>query len=515
MLGRQVGQMSLAEAQLWSGKAQPLVEPDSFHHRFAKVWPTLVKDEDFGHWFDPAIGRPSVPPSIVAGAFLLALREDCSDREAEQRMRYDLRWKWALGLELNGRGCDHSSLCVFRGRLLAHQEEGELFRAILQRAVGAGLLSKRSLQVMDSSPMLGAAAVQDTYKLIRSALHKLVKGHGKALPVALRPRLKPYLKTGKPAINWDDPEARRTELEHLVTDAELALQKLPPEKDKPAAAAARHLLQQVARQDVETDAEDRVQIRQGVAKDRVVSTVDPDMRHGHKSSAGKWNGYKKHLSVEPETELITAVAVTAANAGDGPVALELLKQQAEIGLAPAEVVGDMAYAGGELRAQALNQGEGTVLLTKAATPSRDYFDKSDFVIDLAAGTVTCPADQVVAIRFRPGHGTEAKFDAATCLRCKLASYCLRNQDIGRTISIHPYEDQLQAARQRRAQPDFRNLLKQRPTVERKHAHWNEHGGRRARYFGRAKVRLQAFWSAASVNLDRLMTMGNGVGLATA
>lgn len=515
MLGRQVGQMSLAEAELWSGKDQPLVDRDSFHHRFAQVRPTLVKDEDFAHWFNPEIGRPSVPPAVVAGAFLLALREGCSDREAEQRMRFDLRWKWALGLQLNDRGCDHSSLCVFRGRLLAHEEEGQLFHAILQRAVAAGLLSKRSLQVMDSSPMLGAAAVQDTYKLIRTALHKLVKGHGKALPVGLRPRLKRYVKTEKPAIDWDDPAARRKELEQLVADAELALQELPADQDRPTAAAARGLLQQVARQDVETDAEGRAQLRQGVAKDRVVSSVDPDMRHGHKSSAGKWNGYKKHLSVEPETELITAVEVTAANAGDGPVALELLKQQAEVGLAPAEVIADMGYAGGELRAQALQQGEGTVLVTKAATPSRDYFDKSDFVIDLAAGTVTCPADQVLAIRFQPEHGTTAKFDTATCVRCRLASYCLRNPGVGRTISIHPYEDQLQAARERRERLDFPKLLKQRPTVERKQAHWNEHGGRRARYFGRAKVRLQAFWSAAGVNLDRLMRIGNGVSLATA
>jgi hypothetical protein len=217
--------------------------------------------------------------------------------------------------------------------------------------------------------------------------------------VERRPRLKRYLKTGKPAINWEDADARRRELAQLVADAELALQELPAETDKPAAAAARGLLQQVARQDAEINAQG-VRIRQGVAKDRVISTVDPEMRHGHKSSAGKWNGYKKHLSVEPKTELITAVEVTAANAGDGAVALALLQQQAEVGLAPGEVVADMAHAGGELRAQALRQGEGTLLLTKAATPSQDYFDKSDFVIDLAAGRVSCPADQVAPIRFR-------------------------------------------------------------------------------------------------------------------
>jgi hypothetical protein len=115
MLGRHDPQMDLADAVLWTGKIEPrpLVEKGSFHDRFAAVRATILRDEDFEHWFDAEQGRRSIPPSVVAGAFLLALREGCSDREAEQRMRYDLRWKWALGLGLNDHGCDHSSLCVF------------------------------------------------------------------------------------------------------------------------------------------------------------------------------------------------------------------------------------------------------------------------------------------------------------------------------------------------------------------------------------------------------------------
>jgi hypothetical protein len=102
MLGRQDPQMDLADAVLWTGK---MVEKGSFHDRLAAVRGTILRDEDFGHWFDAEQGRRSIPPSVVAGAFLLALREGCSDREAEQRMHYDLRWKWALGLGLNDHGC--------------------------------------------------------------------------------------------------------------------------------------------------------------------------------------------------------------------------------------------------------------------------------------------------------------------------------------------------------------------------------------------------------------------------
>ncbi len=510
MLGHRSGQASLAELHLWSGKTTPLLEPDSFHARFAQLRSRLLRDEDFAHWFTPGQGRPSVPPSVVAGAFLLALREGCSDREAEQRMRFDLRWKWALDLGLDDHGCDHSSLCVFRARLVAHAEEGQLFAEIVRQAGAAGLLPKRTLQVMDSSPMLGAAAVQDTYKLIRTALHKLVKAHGKRLPTALRARLQGYVKTGKPKIDWQDAQARRQELTRLVADAELALQVLPAAEERPVAAAARALLEQVARQDVEPDAAGGMRLRQGVAKDRVLSTVDPESRHGRKSSTGRWDGYKKHVSVEPETELITAVAVTPANAPDGAVALALalLEQQAAVGLAPEEVVADMAYAGGALRAQAQALGEGTTLITKAAPlPETGYFTKADFAIDLAAGTVTCPAAAVAHFRFQPGHKTKAVFAVGTCASCSLASRCVRTPHQGRVITIHPYEDQLQAARGRRAQPDFEALMRKRPTVERKQAHWNDKGGRHSRYLGKRKTGLQALWSAAVVNLERLMVLG--------
>jgi hypothetical protein len=125
-------------------------------------------------------------------------------------------------------------------------------------------------------------------------------------------------------------EQRRRELQQLVEDAELALSELLAQTDKPAASAARALLEQVARQDVEPDGKGGVEIREGVAKDRVISTVDPEMRHGHKSSAGRWDGWKKHVSVEPQTELITAVEVSAANVNDGAMAMKLLEHQAEV-----------------------------------------------------------------------------------------------------------------------------------------------------------------------------------------
>lgn len=193
--------------------------------------------------------------------------------------------------------------------------------------------------------------------------------------------------------------------------------------------------------------------------------------------------------------------------------MKLLEQQAELGLVPAEVVADHhQYAAGELREQAQAHGEGTTIVTKAAAlPDDGYFHKSEFEIDLEAGTVICPGEQVARFRFRPGHSTKAVFAAATCAACPMAEICLRTPGQGRTISIHPYDHQLRAAAERRGQPDFPALMARRPGVERKQAHWNHKGGRRSRYYGVEKTRLQALWSAAVVNIERLMVIGQALG----
>jgi Transposase DDE domain len=203
------------------------------------------------------------------------------------------------------------------------------------------------------------------------------------------------------------------------------------------------------------------------------------------------------------------VEVTPANAADGPVALELLQQQQEVGLKPKEVVADIAYAAAGLRAEA--QENGTTLVTRAPSrPVSERLTKADFVIDCEAGTVTCPAGEVAQFSFRPGHRTEAAFAVGTCSSCPLANRCVSQPGTGRVVDIHPHEDQLQAAAQRRQRPDFERIMKKRPTVERKQAHWNAKGGRRSRYMGQSKTRLQAFWSAAVVNLERMMVLGVGL-----
>ncbi len=180
---------------------------------------------------------------------------------------------------------------MFQAWLLAHQEEGRLFGEIVSRPVEAGLQSKRAVHGWTARRCWGGGGAGHVHADPDRAA-QAGQRHRPELPAELMARLKRYLQTGKADIDWEDRVARRRELQQLVADAELALSELPVETDKLAASAARALLERAAGQAVEPDRTGELKIREGVAKDRVISTVDPEMRHGHKSSAGRWDGYR-------------------------------------------------------------------------------------------------------------------------------------------------------------------------------------------------------------------------------
>ncbi len=139
-----------ADPQPWSG----LVPADSFYARLAEWRDVLVDDEDYVPLYkDSPKGRPSIPPSMVVLAMLLQYHDDCSDAEAEQRMRFDLRWKHALGLRLEDEGFDATVLCQFRRKLLERGLERNLFERLVNAAREAGLITKGAAQLLDSTHM--------------------------------------------------------------------------------------------------------------------------------------------------------------------------------------------------------------------------------------------------------------------------------------------------------------------------------------------------------------------------
>lgn len=211
------------------------VDPDSFHGVLASWGERLLPRSMFDDLYkNRSTGRPEVDPALLCKALLLQYYEDVSDREAEQRARYDLRWKHALGIAIDQSVVDHVTLCRFRARLLTADGGRRVFGRVLQLAVDAGLIEADAARVIDSTHVLGAGAVQDTYTLLRKALRKVARRlHGER--PELWQRLKPALQReeayaspqdAKPAIDWQDAAARQALLNELVSDARRVLGEL-------------------------------------------------------------------------------------------------------------------------------------------------------------------------------------------------------------------------------------------------------------------------------------------------
>jgi len=515
MLGRRDPQGSLFKVPFW---AQGLVPEDSFHARMGRFWSQVSQDEDLAEMYAENQGAPSIPPSIMSGALILQYFDDVSDREAADRVRFDLRWKLALGLPLDDQGFHYSSFSRFRSRLAQHGLERYVFDKLVRLAMESGLLVKDAEQALDSTPIHGAAALQDTYTLMRNGVRKLLLAMGESDParrrLAKRLKLEQYLNNKKPELDWADSDAREAHLQELMADAQrlLAEAKATPPPEESAGQAAYALLHQLLGQDIEEGEDGRYQIKEGVARGRIISTVDAEMRHGRKSASTRFDGYKGHVAVEPTTGLITNVEVRPGNEYDGQAAEELVSEQKErYALTPQAIIGDHAYTDAERR-HAFTQ-QGVEVVGPVGNHNRsDRFPKSAFQIDLARGRVTCPAGRSTGkyTSYRDDGGRNWRtffFPLEVCLACPLRARCTTAKRTGRSIRIHPYEALLQAARAYQETDEFKQRYRRaRSTVERTIAHLARHGFRLARFFGRAKVKLQALWAAAAVNLQRLMAL---------
>jgi hypothetical protein len=457
---------------------------------------------------------------------VLQAHEGLSDREACDHLECDLRWQAAAGVDAGYEAFHPTVLVGARNRLRASERPRRFLDDTRVVARSAGVIRDR-VRVLDSTPVYDAVSTQDTVTQLRAAVRKLLA----VLPAALVERVRSvltrdddYAAPGKPPCDWDDRAARDALVDGLVRDAKAALAAVAGEELEAPAREAAELLATVAGQDVDADEEGVFRVARRVAPDRVISTVDPEARHGHKSRSRRFDGYKAHLSVDPDSELIDNVVVTPANVPDADAVADLLAEghgDDADGGDPAGgagggnggdrpmIFGDSAYAGPELTCDLNDAGYEVIAKVPPAVNRDGRYSKDDFVVDLAARTVTCPAGQTAAIRTNPdGDGGKAAFGAA-CASCPQREQCTASP-AGRTVSIHRREAVLQAAKRVQATPEWQTAYRQiRPRVERKIAHFVRAvwGGRRARTRGRQRVTSDAVTRAAAVNWARLATLG--------
>jgi IS5 family transposase len=481
MQGEADRQRDLLDVESLAGHLLPAGSVFAFlaEHRDALFPPELFTD-----LFPSGRGRPSIPPEVIASVLVLQSLHGYSDREAVDALTFDLRWKAACGYAVDASGFHPSTLTYWRKRLAASERPQRIFEVVREVITATGALAGKTRRALDSTVLDDAVARQDTVTQLIASIRRvgrevpgaaeLVTTHCTRLAVVTG---QDYTATGKPRIAWDDQGAREELVTALVNDAVALLTSLDGTQHDAdgvphglalvqdgggRAAEAVALLALVAGQDVEpaqgSDGTDgRWRIARKTAPDRVISTVDPDARHAHKTRERRQDGFKAHVVVEPDTGLMTKVALTKTNGSansDATVGADLVTTDPTLADgADVQVLGDSAYASGPMLATLAKRNWEPVLKP-------------------------CPLRQ----------------------RCTTSAK-------GRTITIGEHHQLQREHRQRAEHPDFQGVYRQhRPMVERSIA-WLTRGNRRVPYRGVDKNNAWLHHRAAALNLRRLLALG--------
>jgi IS5 family transposase len=495
----------------------------------------LFPAELFADLFSSRRGRPSIPGEVVASVIVLQSLYGHSDREAVDALTFDLRWKAACGYAIDAKGFDSSTLTYWRRRLGASDRPQRIFEVVREVIAETGAVAGRQRRALDSTILDDAVARQDTVTQLIAQVRRvgrevpgaqeLIAAHCTGLGALTG---QGYDQPGKPRIVWDDDAAREELVTALVNDALALLAALDVEAitgagGKPADAVA--LLALVAGQDVEpaegSDGTDgRWRIARKTAPDRVISTVDPDTRHAHKTQHRRQDGFKAHVVVEPDTGLTTVCELTKTNGpenSDAAVGADLVTTDPTLAANPVtentgagqdaegervEVLGDSAYATAAMLAVLHAMGWLPVLKPWRFKPAVEGgFTIDDFTYNQDLGTLTCPGEVTRNLTARGN----AIFGAA-CRDCPLRGRCTTSAS-GRTVQLGEHHQLQRQHRERAAEDAFQATYRQhRPMVERSIA-WLTRGNRRVPYRGVEKNNNWLHHRVAALNLRRLLAMG--------
>jgi hypothetical protein len=498
------------------------VGEESFYGLLARHGAEWFRDEDYTALYREDFGRPSVPPSQLAVALLLQAHDCVSDEEAISRSAFDLRWKVALGLELDEKLCAKSTLQRFRAQLVLHDATGQIFDRGVEACRAAGLLKRTKLSAaIDTTPILGRGAVRDTYNLVSDGIRHVVdeacqlKGWERDEIVEAEGLSRHFASSFKGSVDldWSDAEERRAVVDQLVADARVTLalatralwgyaQDAAPTQ---ALREAQQLLAELLAQDIDEEPEDGSgpSIRRGTARDRIVSTTDPEMRHGHKSHSKGFEGYQAAIVAETESGVILATDVRAGNVHDREGAAELVAEATErSGKELEEVLGDTAY--GDLETRESIEALGAEVIAKAPPGTRKgMFDRRDFRVDRRRGVARCPSGKR-SIRRDAVTGNDPGwtyvFSRKDCGPCPLRAKCTKSRAAARAVKITEKTEALWRLRRQQKTKRFRKRYRKRVVVEHRIGRIVQLGARQAKYFGKTKTAFQIALIATVANL---------------
>jgi transposase len=492
-----------------------LIPKDSFYRKFREIiWP-LIEDGHFEIMYCKDNGRPPISPSLLAMATILQFYRDFSDREMERACMFDIEIKYALGLQLDERPFDHSSLGDFRKRLLENGKEKETFDRILEHLVKAGLIKKDEIQRIDATHVIADVAIPTMVTLVKKCIYEILKPLAKRhkaahQQIAAKINLTEY---GKQQVNHDAPgrldiENRKKKLVEVVSDAHAVLEMVKNIRGDEILDRRVEMLKRILQENITEDEAGAPKERNYKDKpnDILVSPVDPDARYGAKSNTKRFTGYKANVTETVESRFITNIKAMRGNRHDGTNMVEAVLEQKQHGIQPPKIIGDTAYGDGKHRKELQKAGITVIAPLKEKNGrSKNIYSKSMFHYDEVNNLLTCPAGVTTKQSFwdRQKQIRMFHFPMTECGKCPRKPECTNSKDGRRTVGISMVNTELREAEVYNRTEQFKEDMKLRQAVEGKLSELvRYHGMRRARYRGIKKVGLQCYFAALAVNIKR-------------
>jgi len=464
----------------------------------------LVRDAYSAHR-----GRPAEDPVLLLKLEFLQFHYGLSDREVIAEAQVNVAFRYFLDLSLESRLPVPSLLSQFRTRL---GEEGHqaVFEAVVQQAREQGLVKDR-LRLKDATHVIANVAIPSALVLVAQVRQQLLKALRPYAPQRVAEEEEEATTIRTATADLKDGERLAHRVAHLrrivVWADELAatLTSASAKDDRQRQALERAL---ALAHKVLADQDDPQ------SKDRVRSAVDPDARRG--KHGDYYDGYQLDMLMDAESEIITAVEILPGN-GDEAADSETLLAQEEGAhgndVAELSTDGILSARGKVLRT--LEDPAGLGVEVYAPPPARtwpeEYFSPKQFTLDEQGEVLTCPAGQQTKQRRRNTHDTGWRFQfrRSQCRDCPLQSQCMARLPVkhGRTVIKNDYQAEYDRLRARAQTTRYQEIRREHPKVERKLAEIvRRHGGRRTRYRGRQRVKIQYLLLGLAVNIKRIVRL---------
>lgn len=500
MLGRNSGQIDIFTSIIY----QKLIPKD---HLLVKIDEIInfsfVYEKVKDRYSD--IGRESKDPAMMLKMCVLEYLYNLSDPELESRTRTDMAFRWFLRLNLDDNVPDQTTISHFRVNRLGEGCFEEFFNEIVKKCIEYDLV-KTKRYIIDTTDVAANVNYPSDKKLICDAYRKVIKEVKKFNEVLAKEQLeifeseldKEHEKYEKvPKSRYLEIAFERLKYLYLKTYDELQAN----DRYKEAYTIAWDIIDQYMNN----------------KKDKMVSVVDPDARVAHKSPGNIKRGYKNHIIVDEDSEIIVSSVQTPFNVGDEKKLQELVeKTESNFGIKPEEITADKVYGTTNNRAF-LKDGEiiSNIAFYEESSRETNYYALEDFRIADDLKSVTC-LNGVTTVDFIESYDKANKkdliifkFDRNICSNCPLKDNCIdRNTTAkGRRVEINARYDALIHDKKRIETPEFNEAINKRFKVERRFATMvANHGLRRCRYIGMRRAQIHIILSNMCSNIVRMVNL---------